>query len=130
MSLKALSRAALAATILSAPLATTAQADAGFGVGISYVFGEGIAVGVKAFTDDEEEKGVGSVGLDYIVNSGAWRPNVGAAYLDEDVYVDVNAGYNYQTGSWDFGVGGGYADIEEEKAAAIGNNGGAAGANL
>ena len=70
------------ATALAAALVTSmAHADTGVGAGLTYVFYEGVAVGLKIFTDDKEDKAVGSVGLDYIVGSGAWRPNVGVGYL-------------------------------------------------
>jgi len=115
MSLKQLSLAAAVAVSLFAPIA---QADAGVGAGITYVFGQGVAVGVKLFTSDEEDKAVGSAGLDYMINSGSWRPNVGVGYLGDSVYGDVNAGYNYKTGVWDFGVSGGTADTEGDVAVA------------
>lgn len=122
MDLKKLSLAAVVATSLVTP---TAQAGAGIGAGITYVFGEGLAVGVKIFTDDEEDKAVGSLGLDYIVNSGAWRPNVGIGYLGDNIYGDLNAGYNYREGAWDYGVGVGVLDTDEDKAAAPAAGGGA-----
>ncbi|SIS96517.1 hypothetical protein [Neptunomonas antarctica] len=39
------------------------QTDAGLGVGVTWVFGQGLAVGVKNFTNDDENKGIGSVGM-------------------------------------------------------------------
>ncbi|MBQ0756642.1 MAG: hypothetical protein KBT66_11275 [Amphritea sp.] len=114
MSLKKLTLIAAIAATLATPIA---QADAGVGAGITYVFGQGFAVGVKVFTNDEEDKGVGSFGLDYMLGSGAWRPNVGVGYLGDSIYGDVNAGYNYQTGGWTFGVGAGGADTEDKTTA-------------
>nr|WP_320135907.1 hypothetical protein [uncultured Amphritea sp.] len=111
MFIKKLSLAALVAASLVAPIA---QADAGFGAGVTYVFGGGWAVGVKVFTDDEEDKAVGSLGLDYLVGSGAWRPNVGVGYLGENIYGDLSAGYNFDGGAWSFGVGAGAVDTDED----------------
>ncbi|RTE65887.1 hypothetical protein EH243_09370 [Amphritea opalescens] len=111
MFIKKLSVAAIVAASLAVPVA---QADAGFGAGITYVFGEGVAVGVKIFTDDEEDKAVGSLGLDYVVNSGAWRPNVGVGYLGDNIYGDLSAGYNLGAGTWSFGAGAGAVDTDEE----------------
>nr|WP_320135908.1 hypothetical protein [uncultured Amphritea sp.] len=111
MFIKRLSLAALVTASLVAPIA---QADAGFGAGVTYVFGGGWAVGVKVFTDDEEDKAVGSLGLDYLVGSGAWRPNVGVGYLGENIYGDLSAGYNLDGGTWSFGVGAGAVDTDEE----------------
>ncbi|MBU2966151.1 hypothetical protein Q4508_06430 [Amphritea sp. 2_MG-2023] len=111
MFIKKLSLAALVAASLVAPIA---QADAGFGAGVTYVFGGGWAVGVKVFTDDEEDKAVGSLGLDYLVGSGAWRPNVGVGYLGENIYGDLSAGYNFDGGTWSFGVGAGAVDTDED----------------
>lgn len=122
MSLKKLSLAAIVAASLTTPIA---QADAGFGAGITYVFGQGVAVGVKVFTNDKEDKGVGAVGLDYMLGSGTWRPNVGVGYLGDNIYGDVNAGYNYKTGAWNFGVGAGGTDTEDDdQAAGSGGSGG------
>ncbi len=112
MSIKKLSLVTAVAVSLAAPIA---QADAGVGAGITYVFGKGVAVGLKLFTNDEEDKAVGSVGLDYVIKSGAWRPNVGVGYLGDNIYGDVNAGYNYKTGEWDFGIGVGATDTEDDK---------------
>lgn len=122
MSLKKLSLAAVVAASLTTPIA---QADAGVGAGITYVFGQGVAVGLKVFTNDEEDKAVGSVGIDYMLGSGAWRPNVGVGYLGDNIYGDANAGYNYKTGAWSFGVGAGGTDTEEDKPASSGGGSGA-----
>ncbi|MFT6913893.1 MAG: hypothetical protein ACJAWL_000179 [Motiliproteus sp.] len=115
MSLKKLSLAAIVAASLMTPMA---QADAGVGAGMTYVFGQGVAVGLKVFTNDKEDQAVGSAGLDYMLGTGAWRPNVGVGYLGDSVYGDLNAGYDYQKGAWNLGAGAGAgtssADIEDE----------------
>jgi outer membrane protein W len=110
MSLKKISLVAAITASLAIPYS---QADVGAGVGITYVFGQGIAVGVKAFTDDKEDKAVGSVGIDYMLSTKAWRPNVGIGYLNDNIYTDATAGYDLQQNAWTFGLGAGAADTEE-----------------
>ncbi|MFT6913892.1 MAG: hypothetical protein ACJAWL_000178 [Motiliproteus sp.] len=118
MSLKKLSLAAIAAASLITP---TAQADAGVGAGVTYVFGQGVAVSLKVFTNDKEDHAVGSAGLDYMLGAGAWRPNVGVGYLGDSVYGDLNAGYDYQKGTWNLGMGAGAADSEDKPVASAQN---------
>lgn len=108
------------ATLLAASaISQTAQADVGFGGGITYIFGQGFAVGIKAFTNNDEDEATGSIGLDYVLPSGGWRPNIGVGYLGNNVYGDFNAGYNTQSGTWDFGVGAGGANTKEDKGVVI-----------
>ncbi|WP_372611141.1 hypothetical protein [Aquicoccus sp.] len=99
------------ALAISAP---ALQADPSFGFGISYVFGGGssdVAVGARVFSDDEPNEGAVSLGLDYKLGSQSVRPNIGAAYLDDDVYGDVSLGYDFGAKGVDFGVGlGGWSD--------------------
>ncbi|MGR3635450.1 MAG: hypothetical protein ACU0BK_05920 [Shimia sp.] len=83
----------------------TAKADPSFGFGISFIFGGDVAVGVRVFSDDEAERGALAVGLDYKLRSKAWRPNIGAAYLDEDFYVDLSLGLDLTTNELDYGIG-------------------------
>jgi len=104
----------LAVAIASLTTAPVAQADTGIGGGISYVFGQGLAVGVKLLTTDKKDKTIASVGLDYMLGTGTWRPNVGLGYLGDKVYGDLNTGYNYQNGTWDFGMSAGVADSEDK----------------
>lgn len=127
MDLKKLSLAAVVTASLVTPIA---QADVGVGAGITYVFGEGLAIGVKVFTDDEKDKVVGSLGLDYKVNSRAWRPNVGIGYLGDNIYGDLNAGYNYRNSAWDYGVGIGILDTDEDKPAASAGTGTGSGSGV
>ena len=100
-----------ASAALTLPLSTTA--DVGAGVGVSYVFGQGPAVGLKIVSDDEETETVGTFGIDYLITSGSWRPNIGVGYVGKNNYGDINVGFNLSTGQFDFGAGGGYADTEE-----------------
>ena len=93
-------------SVALASLATTASADAGFGAGISYVFGDGLGLGVKVFSTDEKYSAAASAGMDYLFSSKAFRPNIGAAYIDKDFYVDLTVGYNLKAKAVDYGVGG------------------------
>ncbi|KAA0920345.1 hypothetical protein FLO80_04335 [Aquicoccus porphyridii] len=101
-------RIALASGLALALSAPALQADPAFGLGVSYVFGGGtsdVAIGARAFSDDTPHEGVVSLGLDYKLGSQSLRPNIGAAYLDDDVYGDVSLGYDFGTKGVDFGVG-------------------------
>lgn len=100
--------------IALASLATIASAGAGFGAGISYVFGDGLGLGVKVFSTDEKYSAAASAGMDYLFGSKAFRPNVGAAYIDKDFYVDLTVGYNLKAKAVDYGVGGGYVDTDDD----------------
>lgn len=100
--------------IAASMLSPTSQADVGFGGGITYIFGQGFAVGVKAFTSNNEDEAAGSIGLDYMLPTGGWRPNVGISYLGDNIYGDINVGYDYQQSSWNFGVGAGGVNTEED----------------
>ncbi len=103
------------ATLLAASaLSQTAQADMAFGLGVSYIFGQGVAVSAKAFTNDQEDEAAGSFGIDYLPATGSWRPNVGVSYLGNNVYGDINFGYDYQGSNWNFGVGAGGVNTEED----------------
>ena len=97
--------------LMSFPL----QADPGVGIGFSYVFGEGAAIGLKVFSDDEEDQGVAEIGIDYVFPSQAWRPHLGAAYLGDDYFVDVNLGYTLGLESWNVAMGAGYTNTDEDK---------------
>lgn len=96
------------AAIFAAPVV----ADPSFGLGISYVFGDGLALGGRVFSTDIPQNGAVSLGVDYKFNSGAWRPNVGVAYLDNDLYVDLSLGVDLNSGNIDYGIGlGGLANM-------------------
>ncbi|MEZ5714988.1 MAG: hypothetical protein R3D85_07350 [Paracoccaceae bacterium] len=90
------------------------KADPAYGLGLSYTFGSGggdVAIGARVFSDNNPQNAVGSIGLDYKINSQSFRPNIGAAWLDNDVYGDLSLGYDFGAQGVDFGVGiGGWAD--------------------
>lgn len=122
---KHISCAFLAAFLLSSG---TAKADPSFGFGLTYVFGGDWAVGVRVFHDDEPESAVLALGFDYKFGSQAFRPTIGAAYLDEDFYIDFSLGYDTRLKALDYGVGVGAA-FETQKPAATGGGATTAGAD-
>ncbi len=105
------------AAILSS--GSTAQADPSFGFGLTYVFGGDWALGVRVFHDDEPESAVLALGFDYKFGSQAFRPTIGAAYLDEDFYIDFSLGYDTRLQALDYGIGVGAA-FETDKPAVAG----------
>ncbi|MGA6106058.1 hypothetical protein [Pseudomonas solani] len=107
--------ASVAAWAVLLSMGGAAQAsDIGFGVGVSYVFGGGVAAGVKAFSDDQDNEMVGSVGLDYLFASSAFRPNIGVAYQGEGYFSGGDVGYNLQTQALDFGAGAGWSNSDDD----------------
>ncbi|WP_133169902.1 hypothetical protein [Shimia abyssi] len=97
------------ATCFALGLSSGAKADPAFGVGLTYIFGGDVAFGVRVFSDDRPEQGALALGLDYKFLAKSWRPNVGAAYLDEDFYADFSVGLDLTTQELDFGIGAGAA---------------------
>ena len=98
--------------LLSGP----AMADPSLGVGLNFTFGSGqvnTGIGVRVFSDDEEDSAALSLGLDYMFGSGALRTSVGAAYLMDNSYVEVNGGYDFGLGVFNAGVGFGFADTDD-----------------
>ena len=82
-----------------------------------------MAVGLRVFSDDEPESAVLAIGADYKFGTGSFRPTVGAAYLDEDVYIDLSLGYDLGLGALDYGIGiGGAFETEEESSGGSGGS--------
>jgi len=106
--------AAVLATTLGVMPTTASASDLGYGVGISYVFGQGLAVGIKAFADDEANEGTVGIGMDYVFSNSGLRPNVGIGYLGDGYYGDLNLGYNLGIGQFDLGVGAGWSDADDK----------------
>jgi outer membrane protein W len=104
----------IAALALFPLTSTLTQAGPAFGIGVSYVFGEGVAVGAKIFSDDDEDEAVLSAGIDYQITSGSWRPNLGVGYLGDNYYGDLSVGYDLGKSDWNIGVGAGYANTDED----------------
>jgi hypothetical protein len=91
-------------------LAAPAVADPTAGVGVTYSFGGGqpqVAIGVRVFSDDQQEEFAGMVGVDYMFGTQSWRGTIGAAYLAENVFVGVDLGYGLSDGTFGFGMSAG-----------------------
>jgi len=82
------------------------MAGPSFGLGVSFIFGGGIAVGAKVFSTDQPKEGAVSLGIDYKLESQTWRPNVGLAYLQDDFYVDLSLGLDGGYVDYSAGIGG------------------------
>jgi len=82
------------------------SADPSLGFGLSLSFGGDdvdYGVGVRVFSDDEEDSLAASVGVDYMLKSRRIRPTVGAAYLGDNTYIGLDLGLDGD--GVDFGVG-------------------------
>ena len=108
-----MSKSLIAASALALTLSTPVLADPALGFGLNFTFGNGsvnTGVGVRAFSDDEQDKAAASVGLDYMFGSQSWRGSLGAAYMMDNSYIELNGGYDFNSVRFDFGIGGGGAN--------------------
>ena len=99
-------------------LSTPAWADPTFGFGFNITFGGGQVnpgIGVRAFSDDEEDEAVASLGIDYMFNSQSIRGSLGAAYLFENSYIELNGGYDFGRRVFEIGASTGYADTNKDE---------------
>lgn len=84
------------------------DANPSISIALTWVFGKGAALGIKAFSTDREGDGALTLGIDYLFNDRSWRPNIGAAYIDDGGFIDLNLGFGLGGGSGfggpDFGV--------------------------
>lgn len=106
------------AVICALPLmaASPAVADPTLGVGLTITFGGGqpqVGAGVRVFSDDDEDEFAATVGLDYVFTSQSWRGSVGGAYMMNNSYIGLDGGYNFGSGTFDVGIGGGWADTHD-----------------
>jgi outer membrane protein W len=95
----------------------TANADPTVGLGLNYTFGKNgtdVGVGVRVFSDDKKDNAALTLGLDYMFKSKGMRASVGAAYLKDNSYIEVNGGYNFNRKNFDMGIGGGYVETATE----------------
>ncbi|PTV93651.1 hypothetical protein C8J27_11316 [Rhodobacter aestuarii] len=100
-------------------LAAPASADPTLGLGLSFAFGAGkvdTGIGVRVFSDDAEDKFVGSAGVDYMFGSRTWRPTVGAAWLGNNSYIGADVGFGLNGGGITFGLGAGGVDTTPQAA--------------
>ena len=106
----------LTAAAFTLALAAPASADPSLGFGLSLTFGGGdvdYGIGVRVFSDDEQDEFAGSVGVDYMFKSQRIRPTVGAAYLGDDSYIGVDMGFGLNGEGIDLGVGVGGTNTDE-----------------
>lgn len=99
--------------LLTAP----AAADPTIGVGLSLSFGSGTVepgIGVRVFSDDEEDSAVASIGLDYVFPTKSIRGTIGAAYLFSDWYIGGDLGVDFSDGSFSPGFGLGWAETDDD----------------
>ena len=96
------------AAAVTMALAAPASADPSVGFGLSMSFGGGdvdYGVGVRVFSNDEQDEFAASVGLDYMFQSQRLRPTIGAAYLGDNNYIGLDVGFGLNGEGIDFGVG-------------------------
>jgi hypothetical protein len=113
-----MSKSFIAASALALTISTPALADPSLGFGLNFTFGGGTVntgVGVRVFSDDEEDEVAASIGLDYMFGSESWRGSLGAAYMMDNSYIELNGGYNLNNGGFDFGIGGGWTDTTSDQ---------------
>ena len=112
---------ALTAAALALGLAAPASADPLIGFGLSFAFGGGgtdVGVGLRVFSDDEEDSTVASVGMDYLFTSQSWRATAGVAQLMDGSYIGADVGVKLNGGGFDAGLSLGAADTEDDAPAA------------
>ena len=101
-------------------LATPVAADPTVGLGLTFTWGGGArgdtGVGLRLFSDDERKDFVGTLGVDYMLGSQSFRPNVGIAYLARNSYVGMDLGYDFGGSGVNVGVGLGAADTKRRAA--------------
>lgn len=106
---------------VSATLSAPAAADPAVGFGLTITFGTGqpeVGAGVRVFSNDEEDQFATSLGLDYLFSSQAFRGSLGGAYLMNNSYVGLDGGYNFTTGTFGVGIGGGVVNTNQPPTAA------------
>lgn len=100
----------LTTSALLVSLSAPALADPTLGFGLSFAFGGGKAetgVGVRMFSNDEQDQFAASIGLDYLIQSKRLRPTVGAAYLGDNSYIGLDLGFGLNGEGFDFGFSAG-----------------------
>lgn len=102
-------------------LSTPVAADPTVGLGLTFTWGGGArgdtGIGLRVFSNDERKDVVGTLGVDYMLGSQSFRPNVGIAYLARNSYVGMDVGYDFGSNGVNVGVGLGAADTKRKAAA-------------
>lgn len=98
----------LAAALVTLGMSLPASADPTIGLGLSISFGSGkveTGLGLRVFSDNQPDKVVGSVGVDYMFQSKRIRPTIGVAYLGDNSYIGLDLGFGLNGEGLDFGLG-------------------------
>ncbi|MCT8159749.1 hypothetical protein [Pseudoruegeria sp. SHC-113] len=105
----------LCGTAFAALLAPgAALADPTASINLTWVFGEGFAIGVKGFSNDESGEAAATIGVDYVFSAQQFRPNVGVAYIDDDWFVGLDIGvFGTDFSGANFGIGVGPIDSDD-----------------
>lgn len=118
MSKKLLPVSALAFAL--SPMAAYADPTVGLGLNVALgSSGADVGLGVRVFSNDQEDKIAASLGLDYMFKSKSLRASAGAAYLMDDSYVEVNGGYTFKSQEFNFGLGLGTVNTEPDDTLAL-----------
>lgn len=107
---------ALIGTVLGVGVPSAVHADPAFGLGLTFTFGGGqsdVGVGVRVFSNNRADEFAGSLGIDYMFGSESFRGSLGANYLFDDSYLGLGVGIDFNDGGFDFGIDGGFIDVEE-----------------
>ena len=97
----------LAASAVALSLALPVVADPAVGFGLSLTFGGGkvdAGVGVRLFSNDEEDSFAATLGLDNMLKSRSLQPTVGAAYLMDNRYIGLDMGLDLNSHELDLGI--------------------------
>lgn len=111
-------------------LAGPALADPTVGIGLSVAFGGGkteSGIGLRLFSDDRRDRGVASLGIDYMFNAQRWRGTAGVAYLGDNAYIGLDLGIGLGDGRFDFGPSIGFVDAKAPPPAPPASGGGGSG---
>jgi hypothetical protein len=96
-------------------LPTGSIAEPTVGLGVSFKFGSksvdpGLAL--RLFSDNRHNRMAGTIGLDFLFQTLAWRATVGAAYMGDDTFlgIDFGLGSGFGSGGINTGLSGGYVN--------------------
>jgi len=102
-----MTKTSLAASAVALSLALPVVADPAVGFGLSLTFGGGkvdAGVGVRLFSNDEEDSFAATLGLDNMLKSRSLQPTVGAAYLMDNRYIGLDMGLDLNSHELDLGI--------------------------